>query len=135
MKSYLTRVWKSDNGSATIEFVSLALPLFIPLFLFLNQYSHQSDLEGALKTLSREISRAVVTSENDEMGRAVAEEVFQKGGNALGLSVEIRKGSIEYIIECREIPCISPDNEVMVTISSEDLDHSVSAVEYVSPWS
>jgi hypothetical protein len=135
MKSYFARVWRSEKGSATIEFVTLALPLFIPLFLFLNQYSHQSDLEGSLKTLSREISRAVVTSKNDAVGRAAAEGVFLNGGKALGLGEEIESGLIRYQIECMKNPCISPDNEVMVTITSQDLNHTVSAVEYVSPWS
>jgi Flp pilus assembly protein TadG len=30
---------KSESGSAIVEFVALAIPLFIPVFLYLNHFS------------------------------------------------------------------------------------------------
>jgi hypothetical protein len=123
-----------QRGSAVLEFVALALPLFIPLFLFLNQYSMTSDTEASMRTLGREMSRAIVTSENDEVAFRVAAEVFAKGGEILGFSDEIKSGDIRYLIECQKQPCISPNNEIEVKIIFRELGRSISAVEYVSPW-
>ena len=125
---------KEERGSAVVEFVMLALPLFVPLFIFLNNYATASDLSGTLQGLSREMARAVVTSENDNVARRTAYEVFVKGGNALGLSKEIESGEIRYEIICRANPCISPDNEVQIAIASAHLSKVITSIEYVSPW-
>lgn len=125
---------KSQNGGAIVEFIGLALPLFIPIFIYLNQYALVSDTESSLRTLAREMSRALVTSENDNVAEAVAFEVFIKGGQALGFGDEIARGDMKYQIQCRSRPCISPNNEIEVIIISIPLDREISAVEYVSPW-
>jgi hypothetical protein len=126
--------FRSDRGSATVEFVTLALPLFIPLFIYLSQYAHASNLEGGLKTLSREMARGIVTSENDSIAESVSYEIFYKAGSVLGFKEAINNGELEYEIHCRNQPCISPNNEVKVTLTSTNLRHPISAVEYVSPW-
>ena len=130
----LLKCLRSDRGSATVEFVTLALPLFIPLFIYLGQYSLESNLEASLKTLSREMARGIVTSENDAIAEAVSYEIFIKAGSVLGFEEVITNGELRYEVNCRNQPCISPNNEVKVTLTSSDLRHSISAVEYVSPW-
>jgi len=130
-------LWKhlrSDRGSATVEFVTLALPLFIPLFIYLGHYALESNLQTSLKTLSREVARGIVTSENDSIAEAVSYEVFIKAGSVLGFEEAITNGKLRYEVKCRNQPCISPNNEVTVTLTSADLRHPISAVEYVSPW-
>jgi hypothetical protein len=123
-----------QEGGAIIEFVALALPLFLPVFIFLNQYGQISDTEASLRTLAREISRAVVTSENDVIAERVALEVFLKGGAELGLQEEIDRREIQFSVKCRERPCLSPNNQVQVSIHSNSLNRTISAVAYVSPW-
>lgn len=123
-----------EEGGAVVEFVALALPLFIPIFIYLGHYSSISDLESTLRTLAREMSRAVVTSENDGIAERVAEEVFQKSGTALGLGESIANGGIRFSIQCKERPCISPNNEIEISIFSSSTNRTISAVEYVSPW-
>jgi hypothetical protein len=130
LKSYIV----DEEGSAVLEFVALALPLFIPLFLFLNQYASTSDAQSSLKTLSREMARAFVTSENDHVADQVAYEVFVKGANILGFGEEIGRGSLKYKYDCSNSPCISPDSEISVTLTDEESGVEVTAVEYVSPW-
>lgn len=125
---------KCQKGGAIIEFVALALPLFIPIFIYLNQYALVSDTEASLRTLAREMSRAVVTSENDEVAYRVAAEVFLKGGQVLGLGREIERGALSYQLQCKARPCISPDNEIQIIIVSAAIKRSIAAVEYVSPW-
>lgn len=123
-----------DTGSAVVEFVVLALPLFIPLFIYLNQYSESADMQSAMKTLSREMARAVVTSENDSVAFSVTEEIFIKGGEVLGYQLQIASGKISYRLLCRDTPCISPNNEIEISISVTNPKLEISAVEYVSAW-
>lgn len=125
---------KCEKGGAIVEFVALALPLFIPIFIYLNQYGQISDSESSLRTLSREMSRAIITSENDEIAERVAAEVFVKGGVVLGLEREITSGDIQFFLQCSKRPCISPNNKVQVSITSRSLNRTISAIEYVSPW-
>lgn len=125
---------RDEQGSATVEFVALALPLFIPLFLYLNAYAARSDLESSLRTLSREMARAIVTAENDEIAQNASAELFAKGGGVLGLGQKISEGSIRYTISCRVKPCVSPENEIQVSIWSSEIEGVVTSVEYVSPW-
>lgn len=125
---------RCQRGGAIVEFVALALPLFIPIFIYLNHYGVISDSEYSLRTLAREMSRAVVTSENDDVAERVAAEVFIKGGAVLGLEREILSGDIQYFLQCSDRPCIGPNNQVEVKIRSKSLNRTISAVEYVSPW-
>lgn len=123
-----------SRGSASLEFVALAIPLFIPLFIYLAHYSTQSDLEASMRTLAREMARAVVTSENNEVAENVAQEVFIKAGSVLGLQKDIDSGELSYEVICRDSDCISPDNEIQIILHSPKLEYSVRVVEYVSPW-
>jgi Flp pilus assembly protein TadG len=134
--SQLVRKKISDEeGSAVLEFVALALPLFIPLFIFLNQYAISSDAESSLRTLGREMARGFVTSENDEVAERVVFEIFSKGAAAIGFDEEISSGSLTYNYQCKNQPCISPNNEVVITLKSTIAGISISTVEYVSAWS
>ena len=123
-----------EEGSAVLEFVALALPLFIPLFIFLNQYSLQSDAESSLRTLSREMARAFVTSENDEVAYRVISEVFTKGSTILGYQSEVDEKDLTFSYRCKDQPCISPDNEITISIYSKRAERTISAIAYVSPW-
>ena len=134
MISSFQKFVKNEEGSAVIEFVILALPLFIPLFLYLSQYSTISDHQSSLRTLGREMARGFVSSENDEVARRVTNEIFLKGSEVLGLAREVSSGSLSYTFECKSRPCISPDNEIVITINSAISKISISTVEFVSPW-
>lgn len=128
------RMVVDEEGSAVLEFVALALPLFIPLFIFLNNYAQTSDAQGNLRTLSREMARAFVTSENDKVAGNVAYEVFVKGANVLGYGNSLSNGNLSYSITCSNSPCISPNSEVLVTLVDKVSEVEISTVEYVSSW-
>jgi hypothetical protein len=124
-----------EEGSAVLEFVALALPLFIPLFIYLNQYAISSDTQSSLRTLSREMARGFVTSENDQVAERVTFEIFSKGAVVLGLEDELSNGALSYFYQCKSQPCISPNNEIIVTVTLSSSDTSISTVEHVSAWS
>lgn len=134
MKGRFAKFVRNEEGSAVVEFVILALPLFIPLFIYLNQYAISSDAQGSLRTLGREMARGFVSSENDNVAARVTFEIFSKGAELLGFSDEIASGSLTFSYECRNHPCISPNNEIVITLRSKKSETSISTVEYVSPW-
>jgi uncharacterized protein (UPF0333 family) len=127
----IKKIFIDSRGSASVEFSILAIPLFIPLMIFIAQFSHSSDTQDSLRTLARESVRAFVSSPTDEIAYGVAEQIIEKGGEILGLE------DIEVRIICSESPCITPDAQVLIRLlsrSSGNLKTEVSAIEYVSPW-
>jgi hypothetical protein len=123
---------KDQRGSASIEFVILAIPLFIPLFLYMNTFSSVSDDQERLRTLARESVRAFVTSANDRIAFEVSRSVIVEGGRLLGF--ENPESEIQSQIICSQSPCISPDSEIVITLSIPERSIRVSAIEYVTPW-
>ena len=128
MKSFI----KNCQGSASLEFVVLAIPLFLPILIFMTSFSESSDAQGALRSLAREGARAYVISANDEIANQVAAKVIAVGADALGY-----KESIRYLIRCSQTPCIYPNGRVSVSViarlqNSDEVE--VTAIEYVSPW-
>ena len=134
MMRWLRGLLRDEEGSAIVEFVALALPLFIPLFIYLNHYATSSDVQASLRTLSREMARGFVTSENDAVADRVTFEIFSKGAEVLGFSEELASGSLAYSYECKNMPCISPNNEIVIMLRSSNSQTSISTIEYVSPW-
>ncbi len=127
-----------EEGSASVEFVLLALPLFIPIFIFLGQFSVVGSHEMALQTLARESLRAFVESNSDEVGRALIKEVVEVGGRNLGLSPQ-EIAAIDVDLECSKNPCHLPNGRVRIMLtmdpsSSHGREVSAGAQEYFSPW-
>ncbi|MEI6870495.1 MAG: TadE family protein [Actinomycetota bacterium] len=126
-------IFVEESGSASVEFVLLAIPLFLPIFIFMANFAELTDSHAALRTLARESARAFVLSENDATAYRVAAEVVDKGSVILGY-----QGLVTLDISCSESPCISPNGRVTATVTSHlkgTKKVSVSAIEYVSPWS
>ena len=128
-----------EEGSASVEFVLLALPLFIPIFIFLGQFAAVSSLEMVIQTLARESLRSFIESNSDESGEALIRQVIEVGGKNLGLS-QHEIAAIDVEMHCSKSPCHLPNGRVRITLR---MDSSVShgriieaaAQEYFSPWS
>jgi len=128
---------RDENGSAIIEFVALAIPLFIPVFIYINSFASISSNESLVRALSREGVRAYAASENDFIGRATSKQAIQVIAQHLGLSTkEIL--SLEAVYECSRVPCLSANSRIRLTISfTDDQTHrkiTASAQENISPW-
>jgi hypothetical protein len=138
LRSYAKSI-KNERGSASVEFVLLALPLFIPIFIFLNQFSNLSSQEMALQTLARESVRAFIESDSDQSGGVLVNQVIIRGGAKLGLKPgEISK--IESEIKCSQSPCHLSNGRVRITLTLESPVNGgrvvqASAQQYFSPWS
>jgi Flp pilus assembly protein TadG len=134
----LKRLIKSESGSASIEFVALALPLFVPIIFFLHQFASVSGQEEIARTLAREGARAFVTSSNQSSGNAAMSAVIYRAGSELGLTEdEFERMAIN--LDCSSSPCYSPNGKIVVTVhfgaSKEFRAVTASAQEYISPWS
>lgn len=128
---------RNEHGSASVEFAALAIPLFIPLFLYMNSFASMSDGQDSLRTLAREAARGFITSSNDEIAYGVAHQILTQGAQVLGYQKAIQSGEIQLHIECSIRPCISPNATITVTVTRSERerpDIKVSAIAYVSPW-
>lgn len=133
MKSKL----RDESGSAIVEFVALAIPLFIPVFIYLNSFASVSGNEAVIRVMAREGVRAYAASDSDYSGRVVSEQVIQLIAQHLGLtSSEIKSINVNY--ECSRLPCLSANSRIRLTISYIDSrSHrtiEASAQENISPW-
>lgn len=132
------RFFRDDRGSATVEFSVLAVPLFIPIFLFLSQFASVSSNEEIVRVMVRESVRGYVASSSESAGRIVAHNVVNILGNKLGLtSKEMESVTMQF--ECSNNPCLSAKGRIRATIRMRDEQSgrviSASAQEYVNPWS
>lgn len=128
---------RSEVGGATIEFVSLALPLFIPIIFFLHQFATVSAEEGLARTLAREGARAFVSSPDQNSAEAAMNSVIAVAGRELGLT-DRDFSRMAVGLECSASPCFTPNGKITVTIhfgaTKEFPAVTASAQEYISPW-
>jgi hypothetical protein len=136
MRNLITRI-RSEDGSAVVEFVLLAIPLFIPVILFMGSLADISDKESIARTLARESVRGFVLSRGDITAYSTAHHIATEGARALGLdSNEI--SSMEVAIHCEAWPCITPRNRISLTIifysNQSHREIRATAEEILSPW-
>jgi len=135
--AHLLRKLKNESGSAVVEFVALALPLFVPVIIFLSQFAALSNDEFIVRTLARESVRAYILSANDLSATLNARNTVKTGARELGLKEE-RIKDLNFTVDCAGIFCLTPDNKVEITITLRSQDgkrvSTATARETVSPW-
>ena len=135
--SKLFRVFKSETGSATVEFVALAIPLFIPIFIYLNHFSSVSANEEIARSMAREILRVYVISENDDAARDLSGKATQLLARQWHLT-DSEVASLRTRMDCSRFPCLTAAGRIKLTISFTDEQTgrfvSASAQEHLSPW-
>ena len=129
--------FKSETGSATVEFVALAIPLFIPIFIYLNHFSSVSANEEIARSMAREILRVYVISENDDAARDLSGKATQLLARQWHLT-DSEVASLRTRMDCSHFPCLTADGRIKLTISFTDEQSgriiSASAQEHLSPW-
>jgi len=132
------RKWvRQDSGSAIVEFVALAIPLFIPIFIYLGNFASISGNEEIVRVLAREGVRAYVASDSDHAGREVSAQALLVIAHNLGLTAE-EIATLSARFECSENPCLSANGRIRITVSYIDArSHrtiEASSQEHISPW-
>ena len=135
--AFLLRKLKNESGSSVVEFVALALPLFVPVIIFLSQFAALSNDEFIVRTLARESVRAYILSANDLSATLNARNTMKTGARELGLEEE-RIKDLNLTVDCAGLLCITPENKVEITITLRSQDGKrvsiATARETVSPW-
>ena len=128
---------KSDSGSAIVEFVALAIPLFIPIFIYLNHFSSVSVNEEIARSLAREVLRVYVISEDESAARNLSGQAIQLLARQWKLS-DSEIASMQTHMDCSHTPCLSANGRIKLTITFTDNQTgrvvSASAQEHLSPW-
>ena len=133
----ILRMLKSDVGSATIEFVALAIPLFIPVFIYLNHFYSVSANEEIARSMAREILRVYVISENDDAAQDLSGKATQMLARQWHLT-DAEIATLRTRMDCTRFPCLTADGRIKLTISFTDEQTgrvvTASAQEHLSPW-
>lgn len=127
----------SESGSAIVEFVALAIPLFIPIFIYLNHFSSVSVNEEIARSMAREVLRVYVISEGDSAARDISGKATALLARQWKLSDSEVK-SLQTQLDCTRFPCLSANGQIKLTITFTDEQTgriiSASALEHLSPW-
>ena len=127
----------SDSGSAIVEFVALAIPLFIPIFIYLNHFSSLSVNEEIARSMAREVLRVYVISEDESAARNLSGDAMNLLAHQWKLS-NSEIASLRTQMDCSHLPCLSANGRIKLTISFTDEQTgrrvSASAQEHLSPW-
>ena len=107
---------KNDSGSAIVEFVILAMPLFLPIMIYLGAVHQSASISADLGSLARQSARAFITSPSesfeDARMRTVLEVFRKKILEPEGIT------AIPVIsITCSATPCLTPDSKVKVQVT------------------
>lgn len=136
-KSAFTTKLNSDSGSAIVEFVALAIPLFIPVFIYLNHFSGVSVNEEIARSMAREVLRVYVISEDESAAQDLSGKATQLLAKQWKLS-NSEVASLRTRLDCSRFPCLSADGRIKLTISFVDQQTgrvvTASAQEHLSPW-
>ena len=132
-----TKKLKSDSGSAIVEFVVLAIPLFIPVFIYLSHFASVSVNEEIARSMAREVLRVYVISEGDSAARELSGKTTQLLARQWQLT-DSEMASLQTQMDCTHFPCLSANGRIKLTISFTDEQTgrvvSASAQEHLSPW-
>ena len=102
-----------ERGSASVEFVALALPLLIPTLIFFTAMSHMSTDKINGSEIARTSVHAFVLAENDYEG-------YARVASLVNRYQELKPGrQLSFAVQCSTRPCITPESVVEVTIFRE----------------
>ena len=135
--SHLKSRFSQEDGGAIVEFVALAIPLFIPIFIYLNSFSSVSANEQIARSMAREVLRVYVISENDGAAQEISGRAAQLLARQWQLS-QTEVASIRTTMDCSHFPCLTANGRIKLTLSFIDDETqrkvSASAQEHLSPW-
>lgn len=133
---------REERGSATVEVVIFALPLFIPLIMLASHVTGVSASKIESSHLARTALRAFVSAPSTTLGHARVQQVLRVStegysndwaqGNTGNGSLNV--GRYAYRVECRNLPCIQPSNRVRLTIADKLLGTQVAASINTDQW-
>ena len=126
-------LFEDECGSATLEFVMLALPLFIPLALYLNSVNQVMQNAQTLANLARQTARAFITSPSEDLAPVRAQQVLD-AFSARDLAPTKATQRFSLSIACQSQPCITPNSKVTISVRDLISGREGSASQIVDSW-
>ena len=123
---------KSEDGSAVLEFVAIAIPLFIPLILYFGVMNGKTQEAFNLHNLARQVARAYVTTPDPSLAEARVNAVLDASLRQSNSAAS--RGTITYRVDCSADPCLTPDARVKITLHVEPSGQSASDTQVVDSW-
>ena len=131
----LSKSEKDDEGSAVVEFVLIAAPLFLPVLLFFSALHNTARTEIELSNLARQSLRVFVTAEDLNSGHQRVKFVLKQFEALDSLN------RFTYNITCGAERCLTPGSLVKMELFREFLGEenqrrkAVAVAEgYVDKW-
>ncbi len=131
------RLFRDETGSASVELVVFALPLFVPLILLATHLTTVSASKIELSHLARTSLRAFSSAESTSLGHARINQVLklaesnQRNLESSGLSQLDR---FSYRIECQRTPCIQPLNRLRLTLADKSVGSEITVTTSTDQW-
>jgi len=130
-------LFTEESGSAVVEFVLLAIPLFVPLSYFLVNVANHVSAESQVRNFARQSVRAYVTSPNEDVAMGRINAILDTFRNQHQVRESLSQG-IDISLVCSQVPCLSSGGIVkaVVNVPSDGLirGFKVSASESVDDW-
>lgn len=113
-----------DEGSAVVEFVLIATPLFLPALLFFVAMHSTAMEELRVQNLARQTARAFVTADSISQGHQRIKFVLDRYSEIESSSNE--RYGFTYNVSCSSERCLTPGSRVRIelyrTFSQETMD-------------
>ncbi len=116
MKKEIVEAFRSEEGSAVVEFVILALPLFLPMVIFLGAVHQSATVSADIRSLARQSARAFITSPSEDFENARMQTVLQLFESKVLRPAGIREVPVISIM-CSATPCLTPDSRVQAKVT------------------
>jgi len=143
LRAHFLRLLREERGSASVEMVTLAMPLFVALIMLASHVTAVSASKIEISHLARTALRSFVTASSTPLGHARVQQVLHHSDGTDGQfwllgpdtdSSPLGRGRFAYFIECRRIPCIQPSNRVRITLEDLRVGTKVAASLTTDQW-
>lgn len=142
------KVLGDEGGSASLEFVAIAIPLFIPLIILAGQVTAISTAKMEDLQIARTALRAFVDAPNSSIGEMRVREILslsqsanqssnQSSNQSLSRSASQSSNQstgLDFRIDCRYLPCIQPNNRVRLTLINSQAQNEVVVSIATGKW-
>ena len=133
LRRQVIRFFKCERGSAVLEFIMVALPLFVPLAMYLGSVEKVAQTSFDLQNIARQVARAFTTSPSEALAPVRAREVLSVYQNQI-LPSRGSSSLLNLNISCEENPCLTPNGKVTITVTANGSKNSASATQIVDAW-
>ncbi|MGC4174649.1 hypothetical protein [Demequina sp.] len=121
----MSRDWRSDDGSAVVEFVFLSIVLMIPIVYLVLCLGAVQSAAFAAEAVARDASRAAVVGGVDALREGAsysrAEETGRERASAVAQTTledfHLVSDDVDMDLRCTGSPCLEPGSDVEVSVT------------------